>query len=83
MKKDDVNHVRIVSADISSESLSGMVIFRPHCVPRTSHDAKAVAERWYALRPGEVRSFERALLDAADTLDQKAKSLQAARIVES
>lgn len=79
MKKDDVNHVRIVSADISSESLSGMVIFRPHCVPRMSQHAKAVAEHWYALRPGEVRSFARALLDAADALDQKAKSLQAAR----
>lgn len=83
MKKDDGNHVRIVSADISSESLSGMVIFRPHCVPRANHEAKAVAERWYALRPGEVRSFARALLDAADAVDQQAKSVQAARFVES
>ncbi|MGB3840714.1 MAG: hypothetical protein WA930_16555 [Rhodanobacter sp.] len=35
---------------------------------------------WYALRPAEVRSFARALLDAADTLDLKAKALQAAKM---
>jgi hypothetical protein len=31
------------------------------------------------LRPGEVRSFARALLDAADSRDLKATTLQAAK----
>lgn len=80
MKKDDETHMQIVSADISSESLTGMVIFRPHCVSR---EGRSVTEsktgNWYALRPAEVRSFARALLDAADALDLKAKMLQAAK----
>lgn len=81
MKKEDETHLQIVSADISSETLTGMVIFRPHCVSRAG---RTVAEdsktgSWYALRPAEVRSFARALLDAADTLDLKAKMLQAAK----
>lgn len=81
-KKDDGNRVHIVSADISSESLSGMVIFRPHYVPRTGRGAAGAAEtgHWFALRPGEVRSFARALLDAADTLDQRSKALKAAAL---
>lgn len=79
MKREEVRHMQIISADISSESLTGMVIFRPHCISR---DAAGLSEavkkgNWYALRPGEVRSFARALLDAADTLDLKAKTLQA------
>lgn len=74
--------MRIVSADISSESLAGMVIFRPHCVSRSGHNVGEVGKsgNWYALRPAEVRSFARALLDAADALDQRAKTLQAAKV---
>ncbi|MGC1548795.1 MAG: hypothetical protein WA777_09705 [Rhodanobacter sp.] len=81
MKKEDGKHVHIVSADISSESLSGMVIFRPHYINRTGHDAPVATEigHWFALRPSEVRSFARALLDAADAVDQRTKALQAAR----
>ena len=81
MKKDDGNHVHIVSADISSESLTGMVIFRPHYVSRALRGATTITEtgHWYALRPSEVRGFARALLDAADAVDQKSKALQAAR----
>ena len=85
MKKGDDTHLQIVSADISSESLSGMVIFRPHCMSRTgrSADGAATGGNWYALRPAEVRSFARALLDAADELDLKTKMLHAARTVAS
>lgn len=81
MKKEDETHMQIVSADISSESLTGMVIFRPHCVPRAGRDTVGTGKvgNWYALRPAEVRSFARALLDAADTLDLKSKALQAAK----
>ena len=81
MKKEDETHMQIVFADISSELLTGMVIFRPHCVSRSGRNLPAVgkAGNWYALRPAEVRSFARALLDAADTLDLKAKILQAAK----
>ena len=81
MKQEDVKHMQIVSADISSESLTGMVIFRPHCVSREARGLTDAAKKgnWYALRPGEVRSFARALLDAADALDLKAKTLQAAK----
>lgn len=81
MKKDEQTHMQIVSADISSESLTGMVIFRPHCVSRAGRDTVGTgkAGNWYALRPAEVRSFARALLDAADTLDLKSKALQAAK----
>lgn len=74
--------MQIVSAEISSESFSGMVIFRPHCVSRAGRNvAASKAGNWYALRPAEVRSFARALLDAADALDLKTKSLQAAKSV--
>ncbi|HWU77683.1 MAG TPA: hypothetical protein VN043_14355 [Rhodanobacter sp.] len=82
MKKEDETHLQIVSAEISSESLTGMVIFRPHCVSRNGRnvaDAGDKSGNWYALRPAEVRSFARALLDAADALDLKAKTLQASR----
>lgn len=81
MKKEDETHMQIVSADISTESLSGMVIFRPHCVSRAGRNVGQAgkAGNWYALRPGEVRSFARALLDAADALDLKTKLLQAAK----
>ncbi|CAM5362156.1 hypothetical protein [Rhodanobacter lindaniclasticus] len=84
MKKEDDTHLQIVSADISSESLSGMVIFRPHCMSRTGRKVGESSKtgNWYALRPGEVRSFARALLDAADALDLKAKALQAAKVAE-
>lgn len=83
MKKEDDTHMQIVSADISSESLTGMVIFRPHCVSRSGRNVTEAGKsgNWYALRPAEVRSFARALLDAADTLDQKTKMLQAAKPV--
>ena len=83
MKKDEDNHVHIVSADISSESLTGMVIFRPHYVSRNDRGGPRATEigRWYALRPSEVRSFARALLDAADGVDQRTKSLQAASTI--
>lgn len=83
MKKNDDNHVHIVSADISSESLTGMVIFRPHFVSRSKQEGPRATEtdRWFALRPSEVRSFARALLDAADGVDQRTKSLQAASTV--
>ena len=81
MKKEDETHMQIVSADISSESLTGMVIFRPHCVSRAGRNVPATSEtgNWYALRPAEVRSFARALLDAADSMDLKAKMLQAGK----
>lgn len=81
MKKADDSHRQLVSADISSESLSGMVIFRPHYVSSAGNAAAGTTKtgEWYALRPGEVRSFARALLDAADTMDLKSKSLQAAK----
>ena len=81
MKKEDETHMQIVSADISSESLTGMVIFRPHCVSRAGRKVPAASKTgtWYALRPAEVRSFARALLDAADSMDLKAKMLQAAK----
>ena len=81
MKKEDETHMQIVSADISSESLTGMVIFRPHCVARSGRNVDEVGKggNWYALRPAEVRSFARALLDAADSLDLKTKMLQAAK----
>jgi hypothetical protein len=81
VKKEDETHLQIVSAEISSESLTGMVIFRPHCVSRNGRKLSDAGKtgNWYALRPAEVRSFARALLDAADTLDLKAKALQAAR----
>lgn len=81
MKKEDETHQQIVSADISSESLTGMVIFRPHCVSRAGRNTNETsrAGNWYALRPAEVRSFARALLDAADAMDLKSKMLQAAR----
>lgn len=73
--------MQIVSADISSESLTGMVIFRPHCMSRVGRNLKDASKdgNWYALRPAEVRSFARALLDAADTLDLKIKTQQAAK----
>lgn len=81
MKKEDETHRQIVSADISSESLTGMVIFRPHCMSRAGRNVGEVgkAGTWYALRPAEVRSFARALLDAADEMDLKVKTLQAAK----
>ncbi|WP_255324882.1 hypothetical protein [Rhodanobacter sp. OR444] len=81
VKKEDETHMQIVSADISSESLTGMVIFRPHCMSRAGRkvDEAGKSGNWYALRPAEVRSFARALLDAADTLDLKTKTLQAAK----
>jgi len=81
VKKEDDTHMQIVSADISSESLTGMVIFRPHCVSRAGRNVAEVGKsgNWYALRPAEVRSFARALLDAADELDLKTKMLQAAK----
>ncbi|WP_246031074.1 hypothetical protein [Rhodanobacter lindaniclasticus] len=62
MKKEDETHMQIVSADISSESLTGMVIFRPHCVSRSGRNAGEADKggNWYALRPAEVRSFARA-----------------------
>ncbi len=77
--------MQIVSAEISSESLTGMVIFRPHCMSRTGRTVPATGKggNWYALRPAEVRSFARALLDAADTLDLKIKTLQAAKSATS
>ncbi len=81
MKKEDETHRQIVSADISSEALTGMVIFRPHCVSRAGRNVSENSKsgNWYALRPAEVRSFARALLDAADALDLKTKALQAAK----
>ena len=81
MKKEDETHMQIVSADISSEALTGMVIFRPHCVSRAGRNVPETGQtgNWYALRPAEVRSFARALLDAADALDLKVKMLQAAK----
>ena len=61
--------------------LTGMVIFRPHCVSRSGRNVPETSKtgNWYALRPAEVRSFARALLDAADSMDLKAKMLQAAK----
>jgi hypothetical protein len=79
VKKEDDTHLHIVSADISSESLTGMVIFRPHCVSGAGRNMPAASSTWYALRPSEVRSFARALLDAADSLDLKVKTLHAAK----
>ena len=84
MKKETEAHMQIVSADISSESLTGMVIFRPHYLCRSGSDLVGAARKgnWYALRPGEVRSFARALLDAADALDLQSKLLRAAKSAE-
>lgn len=84
MKKENETHMQIVSADISSESLTGMVIFRPHYCRRSGSDVVGSAKKgnWYALRPGEVRSFARALLDAADEMDLKSKLLRAAKAAE-
>jgi hypothetical protein len=80
VKKEDEAHMQIVSADISSESMTGMVIFRPHCITRAGRNVpEAKAGNWYALRPAEVRSFARALLDAADSLDLKTRMAQAAK----
>ena len=81
VKKEDETHMQIVSADISSESLTGMVIFRPHYISRTGRTVPETTKtgNWYALRPAEVRSFARALLDAADAMDLKSKMLQAAK----
>lgn len=81
MNKVDETHMQIMSADISSESLTGMVIFRPHCVSRAGRNVSEIGKsgNWYALRPAEVRSFARALLDAADALDLKTKMLHAAK----
>jgi hypothetical protein len=81
VKKDEETRLQIVSADISSESLTGMVIFRPHCVSRGGRNVADGGKtgNWYALRPAEVRSFARALLDAADALDLKLKTLQATK----
>jgi hypothetical protein len=81
VKKEDETHLQIVSADISSESLTGMVIFRPHCVSRSGRNVADGGKtgNWYALRPAEVRSFARALLDAADALDLKVKMLHASK----
>ncbi len=83
MKKEDETHMQIVSADISSESLTGMVIFRPHCMSRAGRNVPGISKsgNWYALRPAEVRSFARALLDAADALDLRNKTLQATKDV--
>ncbi|HUH32098.1 MAG TPA: hypothetical protein VLZ55_12175 [Rhodanobacter sp.] len=85
MKKELETHVQIVSADISSDSLTGMVIFRPHYLCRAGSDLVGSAKKgnWYALRPGEVRSFARALLDAADAMDLKSKLLRAAKSAEA
>lgn len=81
MKKDDESHLQIVSADISSESMTGMVIFRPHCVVRVNSAPVGASKPgpWYALPPSEVRSFARALLDAADTMERKARVLLGAK----
>ena len=81
VKKEDETHMQIVSADISSESLTGMVIFRPHYISRAGRTVPETTRtgNWYALRPAEVRSFARALLDAADAMDLKSKMLQAAK----
>ena len=85
MKKENETHLQIVSADISSESLTGLVIFRPHYFCRSGNDLVGSAKKgnWYALRPGEVRSFARALLDAADEMDLKTKLLRATRSAEA
>lgn len=81
MKKESEARMHIMSADISSEVMTGMVIFRPHCVSGAGRKVGdgGKAGHWYALRPSEVRSFARALLDAADALDLKVKALQAAK----
>ena len=81
MKKEDETHLQIISADISSESLTGMVIFRPHYVSSAGRNVAEATKigNWYSLRPSEVRSFARALLDAADAMDLKSKMLQAAK----
>jgi hypothetical protein len=83
VKKEDNNHVQIVSAEISSESMTGMVIFRPHCVPRPNRNPvqPAKAGQWYALPPNEVRSFARALLDAADEVERKSRALIGAKTI--
>ena len=75
---DEHTHFRIVSADISTEAQTGMVIFRPHIagLPKGS-EPDGTAGRWLALPPHEVRSFARALLDAADRIEQKARALRA------
>jgi hypothetical protein len=85
VKKENETHMQIVSADISSESLTGMVIFRPHCVSSVGRNVTEIGKTgsWYALRPAEVRSFARALLDAADALDLKTKMLHAAKSAEA
>ncbi len=75
---DEHTHFRIVSADISTEAQTGMVIFRPHLAgAQGSSDG-----RWLALPPHEVRSFARALLDAADRVEQKARALRAAPLAD-
>jgi hypothetical protein len=81
--KNDERHVQIVSADISSEAMTGMVIFRPHYVLRDHPQPGAAAQNgpWFALPPGEVRSFARALLDAADTVERKARLQLGAKVV--
>jgi hypothetical protein len=79
--KNDERHVQIVSADISSEAMTGMVIFRPHYVPRDNPPgAVAQTGAWFALPPGEVRSFARALLDAADTVERKTRLQVGAKV---
>ena len=76
---DDHTHFRIVSADISIETQTGMVIFRPHLAEaRKGGASQATAGCWLALPPHEVRSLARALLDAADRVEQKARLLRAA-----
>lgn len=81
MKKDSETHRQIVTADISAESLTGMVIFRPHYLGRVGGGAVGTTRigDWYALRPAEARSFARALSDAADAMDLKSRALQAAQ----
>lgn len=80
--KNDERHVQIVSAEISSEAMTGMVIFRPHYVQRNNPHPGEAAQTgpWFALPPGEVRSFARALLDAADTVERKARLQLGARV---
>ena len=76
---DNHTHFRIVSADISTEAQTGMVIFRPHIAGVSKGgEPTSSAGNWLALPPHEVRSFARALLDAADRVEQKARSLRAA-----
>lgn len=80
--KSDERHVQIVSADISSETMTGLVSFRPHYVLRDHPPSGAAAQSgpWFALAPGEVRSFARALLDAADTVERKTRLQVGAKV---